>query len=259
MNKKLLFLFIITLACCAGCSTAVSDKITQTSTIDALLSGAYDGNMSCRQLLEHGDFGVGTFDRLDGEMMVLGGKIYQIKSDGKIYTPAMDIKTPFATICNFQPDMKFPIRTAADYKAAVAIIDSNVPNQNLFLAVKISGMFKRMKVRSVPAQQKPYPLLVTVAKTQPVFESNNVSGTIIGFRFPPYVKGINMTGYHFHFISDDRRQGGHILDFELTSGTCEIDICNQFLLILPSDKNWLEGIDLSRDKTDELKKAEKMK
>lgn len=250
--KKLLMIAVLVF--CGGCLQQ-TDRITQTSTIDALLAGAYDGQMKCSQLLSCGDFGIGTFDKLDGEMTVLNGKIYQIKSDGKVYRPAADIKTPFATVCKFRPDTNFEIQNSS-FKTAESIIDEKIPNQNQFLAVKISGRFKHIKVRSVPAQNKPYPPLVEVAKTQPVFEMNDISGTIVGFRSPPFVKGINVGGYHFHFLSSDFTQGGHVLEFELVSGDCAIDVCNELLLILPED-DVLKDIDLSKDKSEELQKAEK--
>jgi len=250
--KKILVVFVLLLA--AGC-TPQTDRITQTSTIDALLAGAYDGQIECRQLLNYGDFGIGTFDRLDGEMAVLDGKIYQIKSDGKVYIPALSAKTPFASVCEFKTDSQFDLKSV-NFKTAESIIDGKFPNQNQFLAVKITGTFKYMKTRSVPAQNKPYPPLVEVAKTQPVFEMNDVAGTIVGFRSPPFVKGINVSGYHFHFLSKDFTQGGHILDFEIADGKCQIDKCNELLLILPED-DALQNIDLSKDKSQELQKVEK--
>ncbi len=251
--RKLLLVFVLVF--CGGCLTNQTDRITQTSTIDALLAGAYDGQMTCRQLLTYGDFGIGTFDKLDGEMTILNGKIYQIKSDGKVYRPAGNVKTPFATVCKFKPDIQFEIQNA-NFKTAESIIDEKIPNQNQFLAVKISGTFKHIKVRSVPAQQKPYPPLAEVAKTQPVFEMNDVTGTIVGFRTPPFIKGLNVPGCHFHFLSNDFTQGGHVLDFELISGDCKIDKCNELLLILPKD-DALKDIDLSKDKSEELQKVEK--
>lgn len=237
----------------AGCVT--SNRITQTSTIDALLAGAYDGQVECKQLLSYGDFGIGTFDRLDGEMTVLDGNVYQIKADGKVYRPAANIKSPFATVCRFRPDNDFEIKSA-DFKTAESIIDSKFPNQNIFAAVKITGTFKYIKTRSVPAQNKPYPPLVEVAKNQPVFEMHDVRGTIVGFRSPPFVKGVNVSGYHFHFLDKDFAQGGHVLDFQLDAGKCEIDKCNELLLILPED-DVLKDIDLSKDKSKELQKVEK--
>ncbi len=114
-----------------------------------------------------------------------------------------------------------------------------------------------MKTRSVPAQKKPYPPLSQVTKNQPEFNYKNVSGIIVGFRCPPYVKGINVPGYHLHFISDDFTKGGHILDFKIKSGKCEIDLCDKFFLILPKDVTDFENVDLSKDRSEELMDVER--
>jgi acetolactate decarboxylase len=251
-------LLAVALVCClSGCSGVTGNRITQTSTIDALLSGAYDGDMACKKLLQYGDFGIGTFDKLDGEMVLINGKIYQVKADGNIYKPDLDLKTPFATVCKFQPDLTITLQSGLDYTAVGIVINNLISDQNTFAAVKISGVFKRMKVRSVPEQKKPYPPLIMVTKNQPEFVLNDVKGTIIGFRSPDFVKGINVPGFHFHFISAKLNQGGHVLDFELMSGICKIDICNEYLLILPGGIKSLKDIDLSKDRSAELEKVEK--
>ena len=257
--KKYTISLIIFISVCffSGCSTIPGDRVMQTSTIDALLAGVYDGSMSCGELLDYGNFGIGTFDRLDGEMIILDGTVYQVKTDGKVYTPEADIMTPFATVCAFQPDLTFLITDRADYKGLKTIIDNQAPNQNEFIAIKITGSFSRMKVRSVPIQDKPYPPLVEVTENQTVFELKDVTGTIVGFRSPPFVKGVNVPGYHCHFISDDREQAGHILDCEIISGMGEVDSCNEFLLVLSGDSESLEDIDFSRDRGGELDRVEK--
>ena len=250
--KKIFVISVLFLI--AGCIPQ-ANRITQTSTIDALLAGAYDGQFECGKLLNYGDFGIGTFDKLDGEMVILDGKIYQVKSDGIVYRPSLELKTPFASVCKFSPDINFELSNV-NFENTTCVMDKKVSNPNQYFAVKITGKFKRMKVRSVPAQTKPYPPLVEVAKTQPVFEANDVTGTIVGFRTPAFAKGLNVTGYHFHFLSKHLTMAGHILDFELTEGKCQIDKCNELLLILPQDDS-LKDIDLSKDKSLELQKVEK--
>ena len=242
---------------CAGCSTAKRDIITQTSTIDALLAGVYDGDMSCRQLLKYGNFGIGTFDHLEGEMLVLNATVYQVKADGKVYTPDTDIKTPFACVCQFKADKSFLLEQEMNYKELEELIDKAVLNKNIFCAIKIVGKFKKMETRSVPAQNKPYPPLKEVTKNQPKFYMENVSGTIVGFRSPPFVKGIGVPGYHLHFITNDHKQGGHVLSFELAKGRCDIDFCNQFFLILPKNVEAFKNVDLSKDRGEELERVEK--
>jgi acetolactate decarboxylase len=257
-QKILLFIALGIALWGTGCTTiAPTDTAFQTSTIDALLAGVYDGDMSCRQLLTHGDFGIGTFDHLDGEMVVLDGNLYQIKSDGKVYSPDMSTNTPFATVCKFVMDKTFTVGAGTNYKALEHLINQHVPNQNLFYAIKITGKFSQMKTRSVPGQKKPYPPLKTVTSHQPEFKMKNVSGTIVGFRCPPYVKGINVPGYHLHFISDDRTQGGHILSFKIITARCEIDILNNYFLTLPLNTKGFAETDLSKDRSKELKAVEK--
>ena len=126
---------------------------------------------------------------------------------------------------------------------------------NIFYGIRIKGTFSLMHTRSVPAQKKPYPPLADVAKNQPEFHMKNVSGTIIGFRCPPYVKGIGVPGYHLHFLSDDLSSGGHILDFTIKSGKAELDLCNRFYLVVP-DGDALKGLDLSTDRGAELMEVE---
>ena len=242
----------------SGCATGPArDTVSQASTIDALLAGLYDGNISYSRLLKYGDFGLGTFDHLEGEMVLLDGIIYQIKADGKVYKPDPDIKTPFATVCQFNADRTIPVKAGTDYETIENLINHYAPNQNLFYAIKITGQFRRMKTRSVPGQKKPYPPLKEVTSNQPEFHMKDVPGTIVGFRCPPYVKGINVPGYHLHFISNDGTQGGHVLSFEIAYGKCEIDLLDRYFLMLPSNAKEFAETDLSRDRSKELKDVEK--
>ncbi len=255
--KRILCLVIgVVVILVSGCATAPKDVVFQTSTIDALLAGVYDGDMSCGNLLKHGDLGIGTFDHLDGEMVIIDGTVYQVKSDGKVYTPELSINTPFATICRFDPEKSVSIKAGSDYEAIKSLLDEYAPNQNLFCAIKIRGKFSAMKTRSVPAQKKPYPALKVVTSNQPEFEMQNISGTIVGFRCPAYVKGINVPGYHLHFISSDHTQGGHILSFEVAAGECEVDILNEYYLTLPLYTKEFAETDLSKDRSKELEAVE---
>lgn len=257
MKKLIYFSAIVLLVLFAGCSSIPTDTVYQTSTIDALLAGVYDGDLTLKQVLEHGGFGIGTFDHLDGEMILLDGTVYQVKADGKVYTPAKTMKTPFATVCRFSKDGASVIDAGTDFDSLMALIDKQAPNKNLFYAIKITGEFRYMKTRSVPGQKKPYPPLKEITKNQPVFEMDNISGTIVGFRCPPYVKGINVPGYHLHFISEDRKQGGHILAFKTSDTRLELDMLDQYFLKLPSNAEDFALTDLSKDRAKDLEKVEK--
>lgn len=138
------------------CSTSNKSTIVQVSTIDALLTGLYDGVMPLHEMIQHGNFGIGTFDKLDGEMIFLDGVVYQIKADGKVYKPSEDLTTPFFTVTNYpQPafNYTFSSTTFNDFEKS---LDDSIKNKNLFYAVKVSGNFKYVKTRSVPLQTKPY-------------------------------------------------------------------------------------------------------
>ncbi len=241
----------------AGCTTAPQNTAHQHSTIDALLAGVYDGSLTLKELSSHGNFGIGTFDKLDGEMMMVDNRIYQIKSDGKVYTPDLSLTTPFATVCQFNPEQNFGIRPSSSFNDLKTKISAFTDNPNLFYAIRIEGQFKTMHTRSVPAQTKPYPTLKTVADNQPEFHMKDIKGTIVGFRCPQYVQGINVPGYHLHFLSHDKTRGGHILDFEVISGICKIDMLDRYTLTLPSKTEGFAGTDLSIDRSKELESVEK--
>lgn len=242
----------------AGCAGPSRNTVYQTSTIDALLAGVYDGDLTLRELRARGDFGIGTYDNLDGEMVLLDGEFHQVKADGKVYSPDLDGETPFAAVCAFRPEKVFAVPSGADMRAAEALIDREAPNQNLFHAIRIEGQFKTMRTRSVPAQKRPFPPLKAVAATQPVFDMENVSGTVLGFRCPPFAAGVNVPGYHLHFISRDRARGGHILAFELVTGTAQVEVLDRFVMQLPATEDFAT-VDLSRDRQQDLQGVEKEK
>ncbi|NCA81954.1 MAG: acetolactate decarboxylase [Opitutae bacterium] len=242
----------------AGCAGPSRNTVYQTSTIDALLAGVYDGDLTLRQLRARGDFGIGTYDNLDGEMVLLDGEFHQVKADGKVYSPDLDGETPFAAVCAFRPEKIFAVPSGADMRAVEELIDREAPNQNLFHAIRIEGQFKTMRTRSVPAQKRPFPPLKEVAATQPVFDMENVSGTVLGFRCPPFAAGVNVPGYHLHFISRDRARGGHVLAFELVTGTAQVDVLDRFVMQLPATEDFA-AVDLSRDRQPDLQGVEKDK
>ena len=234
---------------------SMTDTITQVSILDALLASKFDGCLSCRELLKHGDFGIGTFDRMNGEMIILDGSLYQGKTDGKVYKPDPDISTPFATICHFRPGQEWKISETIDYEALKKMIDVKASNQNVFCAVRVEGFFSFVKTHALPIQSKPYPPVAEVVKSCPQFEMKDVPGTIVGFRSPPYVRGINDPGYHLHFLSNDKTQGGHLREFVMDRGACAIDICSNHLVMLPEDGAALADVDLSKDLVKEFEES----
>lgn len=231
------------------------DELLQVSTIDALLGGIYEGEVSIGQLLQSGNFGLGTFNSLDGEMVVMDGICYQIKSDGKVSSVPLSLKTPFAAVTFFKTDKKAFYHDTLTFDQLLQKIDSLTSSFNLIYAVKVKGRIITAKARSVPSQKPPYRQLAQITKNQPVFSFDNVNGTLIGFRCPSYVKSLNVPGYHFHLITDDKKSGGHLLSLVADSLTIEIDETDSYRLLMPHDKFFMSA-DFNGNKEDVLKKVE---
>ncbi len=228
----------------------------QVSTIDALMQGVYAGVQPVSELKKHGDFGIGTFDALDGEMIVLDGTVYQAKADGSIYKVTDTATTPFATVTYFERDFAATTDRPMNFSVFSTEMSSRLPTQNMIYAVRMQGTFPFMKVRAIPAQQEPYPTLTDAAKSQSVYTYTNTTGTVVGFYTPAFFKGLNVAGYHLHFISSDRHTGGHILDFTVPADAIvEYDVTPAFAMPLPTSGAFT-GVDLSKDLTKELAKVE---
>jgi len=183
----------------------------QASTIGALLEGAYDGDLSFAELAEHGDLGLGTLNGLDGEMIALDGRFYRADVDGAVGEVDAATRTPFAVVTRFEPAIDTEIGGPLGHEGLLARLDELIPAGAASCAIRLDGRFELVKARSVPRQSPPYRPLTEVVAEQHVFEMTDVAGTMLGFRFPAYVEGIEVSGYHLHFISEDRRRGGHVL------------------------------------------------
>ena len=240
----------------ASAVPADHEILYQVSTIDALMQGVYDGVQPVGELKKHGNFGIGTFDGLEGEMILIDGTVYQAKSDGRIYPVTDTTTTPFATVTYFERDINATTDRPMNFSVFSTEMGARLPTQNMIYAVRMHGTFPLMKVRAIPAQQKPYPTLTDAAKNQSVYTYTNASGTVLGFYTPVFFKGLNVVGFHLHFISDDHLTGGHILDFTVPANTpVEYDITPAFAMPLPTSGAFT-GVDLSQDLSKELSKVE---
>lgn len=249
-------LAIITILCLTACTTTPKRTLSQVGTIDALLAGHYDGSMTCQQLIRKGDFGIGTFDKLDGEMVVFEGNVYQVKADGKVYEPQPELTTPFASVCKFIVDRSLVINSPSDLTSIKSQIDKEYPSQNIPLAIKIRGTFKYVKTRSVPAQTKPYRILAEVTKKQPEFERENVAGTLVGVRLPELMGKLNVPGYHLHFLSDDKTFGGHLLSADLEKGVVDISVQENLFVVLPVQNEDFLKVNYKEDRSGQLYSVE---
>jgi acetolactate decarboxylase len=207
----------------------------QASTIGALLEGSFEGDVSFAELAEHGDLGLGTLNHLDGEMIAIDGRFYRADVEGGITEVPADELTPFAVVVPFHPAIGFDLEGSLDHDRLLAEIDRRIPAETASCAVRIDGRFELVRARSVPRQEPPYRPLTEVVAEQHVFELSEVDGTMLGFRFPEYAEGIEVAGWHLHFISEDRARGGHVLDSRVQTAHVQLDPSGELHVELPSD------------------------
>lgn len=227
------------------------ETIYQVSTIDTLLQGGYDGVVSFGEVRKHGDFGIATLDGLDGEMIAFDGAFYHIRADGTVVEVTDDMTTPFGTVTYFSPDSRFLISHASNFTDFSRQAEAFLPSRNYPYAVMLRGEFPSVTARAIPRQEKPYPRMVEASANQSVFEFNNTTGTIAGFWTPDLAEGLNVPGFHLHYLNADRTAGGHILDFILENATVEIDTSSALTIVLPTAGTF-SGLDLSGDLGSEL-------
>lgn len=231
------------LATAAGCSISgsqavKSDALYQVSLLNALMQGDYQGTTSIATLKDKGNTGIGTFDQLDGELIMLDGEVYKAKADGTVEKQTNEETVPFAAVTCYDEEYEATnlkdIQTIEALKASLdTMITQETGDYNSFYVAVIEGEFTLAHVRSVPAQMRPYKPLAEITKDQVEFKYENVKGTIIALRCPAYMEGINLPGWHLHFISKDKTKGGHLLDLRLEKGTAGLDRITEFSLKLP--------------------------
>jgi acetolactate decarboxylase len=210
----------------------------QSSPVTALLNGVMNDVFTVGDIVGYGDFGLGTFNAVDGEMIVFDGKVYRVDYDGNVSQPDKSTRTPFVTVTFFHADTVLIIKDSLNMKELQNYIDKNLKSKNLIYAVKISGRFKYIESRSEEKQTQPYSNLAEVLKKQSVFKFNDIEGTMVGFRFPSYMQGVNIPGYHFHFVSKNKKSGGHILDCISSNIKVEIESLSKFEMKFPSNNEF---------------------
>ena len=228
---------------------------TQISLFSMLLCGRYGGIATVAEVKKYGNMAIATMDRLDGEMQMIDGVVYQACSDGRIYLPVDEATVPFGTIADFHAEGTLRLENIPGYELFEKRADELCPGNNLPLAVHFTGIFRYMKVRTVGRQEQDGTGLAKAAEKEAVFELQNCSGDLVGFRLPEYVKGINAPGWHLHFMDAERQHGGHVVNFSLLEGDLRFCHADDYQVRLPGPSA-LAGLDLSKDWSADLKKAE---
>jgi acetolactate decarboxylase len=186
------------------------------------------------ELLEHGDLGLGTLNGLDGELIVIDGQVFKAELDCTLSRPDLQSQTPYAVVVPFSPGPAQRITGPVTAATLEHRLWDNLQRPRAAAAVRIDGHFEMVRVRSVPKQVPPYPLLADAIDHQHRRELHDISGTMVGFCFPDGLSGIEIVGFHLHFASDRRLLGGHVLDFTLRDATVRIDEAAELHVELPA-------------------------
>jgi acetolactate decarboxylase len=229
-------------------------RIYQISTSTALVEGVYQGGISSKELLKGGDFGLGTFEGLEGEMVIVDSAIYQALPDGSVQRRDDDFRVPFAVVTHFQEDSNFQTGKFTSLQELESACNGHRESDNLFYALRLDGEFEAIHTRVVrPAQ--PGTRLVDAVKTQPEFHFSNIEGTLVCIWSPSYASSFNIPGYHFHFLSHDHSKGGHVLDCSAKDLRARIQMLCEYDVRLPSKGRFMTA-DLSKDPASDLAKTE---
>ncbi|MET8631382.1 acetolactate decarboxylase [Streptomyces sp. NPDC004074] len=231
-------------------------EVYQSSTMGALIDGVYDGDVSVGHLLEHGDFGLGTFNHLDGEMLVLDGVCYHLRADGSVETAGRGDLSPFAAMTWFTPEITEEITAPMTRAEVIALVDDLARSPNLIYAIRITGRFGEIRTRTVRRQEPPYPPLTEAAEGQAETDFTDLEGTLAGYRTPDYEQGISVAGYHLHFIDASHEHGGHCLDFRVEHGTVALGERSELHLSLPTTQQFLSSDLTPGNLTDQIRRAE---
>ena len=268
MKRMICVLAILCVAALASCGTAEEsaavqntadeDTLYQVALLQSLVQGYYDGIVTVGELKQHGDTGIGTFEGVNGEMIVLDGTVYQAVADGSIAIPPDEETVPFSNVTFFDVDETLSLSGVADM-AALQDAMTGVVNElgaNCFYMVKIDGTFDSIKVRSEYKQEKPYRALdEALAEDQTEFDYEDVSGTIVGLYCPDYMGGLNTPGWHFHFITEDRTLGGHVLQVSVAEAEASFDMTDGLEMALSREGDF-QDMELAKDVNEAIHKAE---
>ena len=235
----------------------MGSMLYQASLLQALALGEYDGFITIGELKKNGNIGIGTFDGLDGEMIMLDGIVYKASADGTVSVMSDDAKTPFANVTFAADDLSKTV-SAASMKEMSDELDKIVASKgiNSVYFIRLSGLFNSIRVRSVPKQKRPYRKLAEALSLEQVeWTLKDISGTIVGLYCPSYMSAVNNHGWHLHFISDDRKKGGHVLDLSVNDGKCVFTKADSLKIVL-HDNGSFHSLDLSQDQERDIKRIE---
>jgi acetolactate decarboxylase len=224
---------------------------------DAFVNGLYEGELSIKELKQQGNFGIGAPNFIDGELTMINGKVYQTNAKGKTFEALDTLKSPLVFVTSFKAETMFSIPEIADVHTLFTQLEKLLPNRNNIYAIRISGDFSKIKTRAFsPVVKKPFKPLAQLLDQQHVFNFEHTNGSMIGFYIPGYLAGINIVGLHFHYLSSDLKQGGHVLDVRSEHVMVEISEIDEFHLNVPATTDY-KIYDFKKDNSPALNVVEK--
>ena len=236
-----------------------SNKIYQASTLQALALGYTRPVVTVGELLEHGDTGLGTFENVDGEMIVVDGVCYQAKQDGSIVPASEETGVPFAVSGFVKDGRKFEIEELTDIESIKQELTLRIEEDfglNSIHIARIDGWFESVHARAgAPYRSQHVTLKNILSKTQKDFCFERLYGTLVCVYYPDYMDGINAAGWHLHFISQDRTLGGHVFQVSIRSGECLLQKMDRIEIQLPREAAF-DTYSLKQASRDEIAEVE---
>jgi acetolactate decarboxylase len=233
------------------------DCLFHAGVLTAFLGGLYDGHYPYSALKTHGDFGLGAPDKLDGEITIYGGSVFQTQHTGHTFEVADTAKTAYGFVHFFRPDQALPLTQPLGRRQVETLLDSLLPDANGMYALALEGTFRMVQTRAFPpVGEAPYAPLVTMLNKQRFFDFTQVPGVLVGYRLPALLGGVNIPGYHFHFVSLDRQGGGHVVAFTTQSVTVNIDSLRSYTVELPQTEAY-KAFDSTKDRSAKMQSAER--
>lgn len=230
----------------------------QAGTLNGFLQGIYDGDYTFASLAKKGDFGLGTINAVDGEMVAVDGTFYRVDAQGIVSHIPPTERTPYAVVCQFKPVVNFAIKAVPSLTALSNLLDTHLSTPNIFYMIRIDGQFESLQLRSEECQIRGAyrPLAESLPTLQREFEVKNSTGTLVVSYAPAYSAGVTIPSYHYHYINAERTTGGHVFDLNLQSATVKIMPIRQFEMAVNNSPEF-DQADLTLDLTKALQGIEK--
>lgn len=202
------------------------------------MDGVSETGISAAKLASMGNQGLGTFARMNGELLLLDGKVYQLQAEGNVREADETDQIPFAVSTQFVSQQTTDVKLRNKDDIDNALDGFNDHAKNLFMTYRINGHFDYLRCRTVRGQEFKGQPLSELGKKQSVETYDNVDGVIIGFRTPKNWQGFGVAGEHLHFMKADRRAGGHVLEVKAEVVEMQMAVASNVHVELPTSEDF---------------------